>query len=107
VKVDIRIEWMGEVRPGVFAWQVPSLGQSGESRQPLLDACRQIRSILGPTEAIAGMFRKGRSVPDISCSVDKGAELTVSEPSKGRIHFAKFREFDAALRLVERDKVSA
>jgi hypothetical protein len=107
MNVDIRIDRGKEVAPGVFEYRIPSLGIEGRSHQPLLDACRQIKSILGPTAATAGVFREGRSGPDISCSVDKGAELTVSEPSKGRIHFAKFREFDAALRLVERDKVSA
>ena len=26
----------------------------------------------------------------------KGAELTVAEPSNGKIHFTKFREFDSS-----------
>jgi hypothetical protein len=39
----IRVEWGAEVRPGVFAWK--ALGLSGESRQPLLDACRRIKPL--------------------------------------------------------------
>jgi hypothetical protein len=67
-----------------------------------LDACRQIQRILGPTEEIAGLFREGRSEADISCAVGEGARLMVAEPSKGRIHFARFRQFDpSALSISE------
>jgi hypothetical protein len=39
----IRIERGEEVKPGVFAWRVPSLDLSGRSRQPMSDACRAIK----------------------------------------------------------------
>jgi hypothetical protein len=46
----IRVEIIEEVRNrGVFRYRVPSLALEGQSRQPLLDACRQIRAILGDT----------------------------------------------------------
>ena len=54
----IRVERGAEMSPGVFAYTVPSLGLSGRSRQPLLDACRQIKSLLGPTGPLAGLFRE-------------------------------------------------
>ena len=57
----IRVERGAETSPGVFAYTVPSLGLSGRSRQPLLDACRQIKSLLGPTGQLAGLFREGHS----------------------------------------------
>ena len=91
----IRVERGAEISPGVFAYTVPSLGLSGRSRQPLLDACRQIKTLLGPTGQFAGLFREGRLSPDISCSVEWGASHTVLDPSEGRIRFVKCREPDA------------
>jgi hypothetical protein len=93
----IAIELGSEVKPGVFEYRIPMLRVEGRSHQPLLDGCRQIKRVLGPTETIAGLFREGRL--DISCPVDQGAQLTVSEPSKGRIRFVKFKEFDATFRM--------
>ena len=89
----IRVEIIEEVRNrGTFRYCVPSLALEGQSRQPLLDACRQIKSLLGPTNQLAGLFREGRSEPDISCSVRWGAEHTVRDD--GRVRFAKYRESD-------------
>jgi hypothetical protein len=90
----IRVERGAEVRPGIFAYRVGSLGIAGQSRQPLLDACRQIKSLLGETQRAVGLFREGRSAPDIWCSVEWGAAYTVSDPSKGRVRFVKFQSFD-------------
>jgi hypothetical protein len=91
----IRIERHEEVRPGVWHYTVPSLGLAGQSRQPLLDACRQLRAIFGDTSVRAGVFRAGRAEADISCSVEWGAQHTVNEPpGRGRISFGKFSEFD-------------
>jgi hypothetical protein len=81
-----------EVRPGVFAWRVRELGLSGYSRQPLLDACRAIERTLGPTRELAGLFREGRSEPDLTCQVDIGALLTVRE---GRLQGPRFGKFEA------------
>jgi hypothetical protein len=95
----IRIERGNEVAPGVFEFSIPSLRLFGKSRQPLLDGCRLIERAVDPTElagARAGVFRDGKAEPDISCLVLKGAELTVTEPSNGKIAFAKFRKFDSS-----------
>jgi hypothetical protein len=89
----IRVERHEEVRPGFWRYTVPGFGIEGRSRQPLLDACRQIRAILGETSQRAGLFREGRTEADISCSVNKGALLTVEDGPKG-IRFRKYREFD-------------
>lgn len=94
----IRVERGAETAPGVFAYTVPSLALSGRSRQPLLDACRQIKSFLGPTGQLAGLFREGRSDWDICCRVGAGAELTVKEESAGGIRFAKHKPFAATFR---------
>jgi hypothetical protein len=69
----------------------------GRSRQPLLDACRQLKSMGGLTDHRAGVFRPGLDVVDISCVVREGAEFTVSEPSgTGKARFVKYHAFDAA-----------
>lgn len=89
----IRIERGSEVSPGIWAYTIPSLGLGGRSRQPLLDACRQIERAGGDPRSSAGVFREGRSEPDISCLVGNGAKVTVSEADNGTIKFVKFREF--------------
>jgi hypothetical protein len=94
----IRVERGAEISPGVFAYAVPSLGLSGQSRQPLLDACRQINSLLGPTGQLAGLFREGCWEWDIRCRVDVGAELTVKEESAGGIRLAKHKPFATTFR---------
>ncbi len=57
----------------------------GYSRQPLLDACRQLKSLYGLNGERAGLFREGRDTPDISCPVEVGAATTVQES-----RFAKY-----------------
>ena len=94
----IRVERGAETSPGVFAYTVPSLGLSGRSRQPLLDACQHIKSLLGPTGQLAALFREGCSEWDIRCPVDVGAELTVKEESAGGIRFAKHVPLTATFR---------
>jgi hypothetical protein len=101
----IRIELGKEVSPGIFEYSVRSLGLIGKSRQPLLDACRQIKRALGSTKAAqarAGLYRPGRTTPDLHCVVLIGAGLSVTEPSNGRIHFAKFQEFSRSATLPDR-----
>jgi hypothetical protein len=61
-------------------------------------ACRQIKSLLGPTGQLAGLFREGSSHWDIRCRVDVGAELTTKEESKGGIRIAKHTPFTATFR---------
>jgi hypothetical protein len=99
-KVTIRVERGKEAAPGIFEFSVPSLRLFGRSRQPLLDGCRLVKRTLGLTELAgvrADVFREGQTEPDISCPVLKGAELTVAEPSNGKIAFAKFRKFDSSV----------
>jgi len=77
----------------VFAWRVPVLGLSGRSHRPLLDACREIKRILGATGELAALFRPGRSHWDMCCSIEWGANHTVKEPNHGTIRFEKYRPF--------------
>jgi hypothetical protein len=89
----IRIERGIEVSPGIWEYTVPSLGIAGRSRQPLLDACRQIERAGGDPAHDAGVFRERSTVADMSCPVGIGAKYTVSETSAARPRFVKFREF--------------
>ena len=86
-----------ETSHGVFEWTCvcPAMGLDlrGKSRQPLLDACRQIKHAVGSTDAVAAIFRDGRTEADLSCHVEAGAALTVSEPDKGRIKFVAYSEW--------------
>ena len=63
-----RIERGAEVSPGIWEYSIPSLRLGGKSRQPLLDACRDIKRMGGPTGERAGLFREGSNIPDISYS---------------------------------------
>ena len=92
----IRIERGTEVSPGIWEYTVPSLHLCGKSRQPLLDACRQIKSMGGftPKQQI-GIYRKGRDEPDMFCPIEVGAAYTVAEPAKGGApKFVKYQTFD-------------
>jgi hypothetical protein len=81
-----------EVSPGIWEYTVPSLTLSGRSRQPLLDACRQIQRTGADPRTPAIIYREGVEHPDMSTTVGYGANLTVSETDKG-IRFVKFKEF--------------
>jgi hypothetical protein len=82
-------------RHGIFEYSCVRYPKvCGYSRQPLLDACRQLKSLYAPTAQLAGLFRDGRDTPDLTCSLDVGAATTVSEPDSGDIRFVKYRAFD-------------
>lgn len=82
---------------GVFAYHATGYPLvRGFSRQPLLDACRQLKSLYGlPRGAVVGLFRKGREVADLACPLDVGAATTVRELNTT---FRKFEPFAIALR---------
>ena len=90
----------GEVGPrrhGVWAYHAPGYPQvCGYSRQPLLDACRQLKSLYGLTGERAGLFREGSDSPDISSPIEVGAATTVKEPSNGAVRFGKYVPFSHA-----------
>jgi hypothetical protein len=81
----------GPRRHGIWAYHAPAYPEvCGYSRQPLLDACRQLKSLYGLTGARAGLFREGSEVADISCPIEVGAATTVKEPDKGAVKFGKY-----------------
>ncbi|MGF6427346.1 hypothetical protein [Bradyrhizobium elkanii] len=93
----IRVELLEEIeRRGIFRYSVPVYGVEGRSRWPLLDACREIKRMGGDTACAAGLFRVGRSRPDLTVSsIETGALLTVAEPDRGKVRVVRFRAFAA------------
>jgi hypothetical protein len=67
----------------------------GYSRQPLSDACRQLKSLYGLTGQTAGVFRDGSDVADISCVIETGALVTAKDQNIGGIRFGKYVPFEA------------
>ena len=78
----IKVELGEEVkRRGKWRWHCTVLGVTlgGVSRQPLLDACREIKRIGEDPAVRAGLFWQGRERPSLTCTVGTGAKLTVDE----------------------------
>ena len=100
----IRIELGAEIdgpepkagqRHGVFEYSAPAYPSvRGHSRQPLLDACRQIKSLYGLTSLRAGLFWPGSEIPSLTTTIEAGAELMVEERAKGNgPRFVRFKTF--------------
>jgi hypothetical protein len=93
-----RIERGAEVSPGRWSWVVAGTDLRGVSHQPLLDACRAIKTLDGYTcGQQAAIWREGMVEWDVCCTVEGGAALTVSDGDK-RIRFMKWKPFDRKLR---------
>lgn len=78
----------------MFAYTVAGYGVEGRSRTPLSDACRQLKSLYPLTcrEEI-GMWPPGSTEPSLTCTVEVGAVLRVSETSRSAPRFRRFEEF--------------
>jgi hypothetical protein len=79
---------------GTYPYRVEGFAVDGVSRQPLLDACRQLKRLGADPSRQVCLFREGRDDWDLRASVGDGAGLTVTEDARG-VRFSKFREFDA------------
>ncbi|MGY2987694.1 hypothetical protein ACVI1K_005041 [Bradyrhizobium sp. USDA 4508] len=80
---------------GKWRWRCDAPALSGVSRQPLLDACRELQRIGADPSERAGLFWPGRTQPSLTCEIAVGAGLTVNEAGP---RFEKFRPFDPQLR---------
>jgi hypothetical protein len=84
-------------RHAVWEYRITSLGILGYSRQPLLDACRDVCAILGDTcQEEIGIYREGRDAPDLKCIVSVGARFTVTDDRLGT-RFRKYQPFDVTV----------
>ena len=69
-----------ETGPGTFAFTVSGTNLAGQSRQPLLDACRLIQRTHGPVSGdCAALYRHDQPEPAAVCSVAWGASHYVDE----------------------------
>ena len=121
IRVEIR-----QVGPGRYRWRCavarrpPAITCSpaileGLSREPLLDACREILPILGDQTTLCGLFWPGGSISEwvgtltggsaqgseeaaLTCSLGWGAAHTVVENRERSPHFARYQEFPKAAR---------
>ncbi|MGY3615686.1 hypothetical protein [Bradyrhizobium sp. USDA 10063] len=82
-------------RHGIWHWCCPHPPLSGYSRQPLLDACRELQRIGVDSRERVALFRPGCDRPELSCTVAAGAGTTVDEAGP---RFRKFEPFDPRLR---------
>jgi hypothetical protein len=86
----IRVEVGKEVKPGIWAYHVEGYAVEGRSRQPLLDACRQVKAAGGEPSERIGLFWNGKAEWALSCQVGVGAGLTVDESGP---RFVKWKPF--------------
>jgi len=92
----LRVELSEEVmRRGKWRWTCSQYGVEGVSRQPLLDACREIQRMGGNPAQAVGMFWLGKDRPSLTCTVGTGAGLTVNEDGP---RFAKWKPPNLSLR---------
>ena len=90
--IEVRIT--GPSRNGRFPYRIGGFFQAeGLSHEPLLDACRRVKSMGGDTAAVAGLFHEGANVWALRTNVGIGANLTVFERDRGNIKFGRYREF--------------
>jgi len=77
-------------RKGLFDYYVESSPVQGRSHQPLLDACRQLKSMGAPITAKAALYHEKNPMTwTVRCTIGKGAELDVMDG-----HFAKRKRND-------------
>jgi hypothetical protein len=81
-------------RHGIFEYHAAGWPEvRGYSRQPLLDACRQLARMGAASNHPVGMFWPGRTAPSLTCTVAAGAALTITEDRGPR--FVRYREGSA------------
>ena len=92
-KYEVRNEY-DETAPR-FDYVVTELGISGRSREPLLDACRQIVALGdGTSQREIGLYEPGKATPRLICtSAAYGAQWTVRETKDIGPVFVRWRPF--------------
>jgi hypothetical protein len=75
-EVKRRGKWRYVIKP---LWNDGSSSTECVSSQPLLDACRLLKSTGAAPRQLVGLFRAGRDKPDLTCTVEVGAGLYVRE----------------------------
>lgn len=80
---------------GVFQWHVRGRPKiRGISREPLLDACRKLKSLGENPLSYAGLFRPERQDWDVRTTIREGAATTVFDPpTGGGPRFVRYKPF--------------
>lgn len=81
----IRVIITGRSEAGLFPYVVERFPAGGRSRQPLLDACRQLVALGVPDDAPIALYHSdAKAAPwSIRTKVGEGAKLTVEETRNG------------------------
>lgn len=88
------VEPLGPEAAPRYAWTVrgrPEIG--GISREPLLSACRLLKSLGAATDETVAVFRPGHAEWDMRTTVGYGSSITVEESQKVSPRFKPYREF--------------
>lgn len=91
---EVAVEQAGAWQHQKWRWHVrgnPKIG--GISREPLLDACRVLKSMGEEPEQEIGTFRPGRTDWDLKTTIGYGATQTVRD-NDTITRFAKFKLYD-------------
>jgi hypothetical protein len=80
----IEIEREERAINGRWGWHVVGRPEyRGRSREPLLDACRALKSLGEPVDQLVGLFQPGRTDWDLRATIGYGASKTVIESDYG------------------------
>jgi hypothetical protein len=83
-----------------YRWHVRGRPEiNGLSSEPLLDACRVLKSMGEDPLTQVGLFRPGRTAFDLRTTVEYGAGKTVQETQRQGIRFVDYVPFDPAKRI--------
>lgn len=86
----IRVRILGAAHNGTFPYRVEGWPVEGRSREPLLDACRELERMGVATRRQIGLFWPGTEEWALRTTVGHGARLTVRED---RTCFERFKAF--------------
>ena len=92
----IRVERDEKIVNGKCRWRVQVAGVGvleGFSRQPLLDACRALKSAGADPRQRAALYRPGHEEWDLRCMVSWGASKTIRESSKEGLQLRNYEPF--------------
>jgi len=79
----IEIEREERAEGGRWFWHARGTEIIGRSREPLLDACRALKTMGEPASRFVALFRPGRTDWDLRTTVGYGASKTVVESGPG------------------------
>ncbi len=87
----IRVERELKGKNGKYRYSIPEYGvRNAVSRQPLLDACREVKRMGADPYREIALFRLGSDTWDLKTTVGYGASKIVSEEDRGGLRLRSF-----------------